>query len=342
MAHDEADIGRLKAAVPDIYRPRDAAGMLSNRFDFSVDLRSKSTALQGSDADPVGLANRLATASARELHNLSVGFVAGNGDRSGAGFLLTGAQVSAQIAQRTETQQRGRDDERFALNQADTALKAALDARLKALDAELGAIDTRLEEIRLRRIEITDSLDAMDDIEQLARDGKLDKNNEAHRRLAQKAGIDPDKLNAADIARIIAQRRGELDAEDGALDTEWNRKMKRRGQIVIERKGVADARGELENANTDEARLLAERRARSVLGAQELGEAASETRNQTAKVIAADAVGISAKSESQNRNAALDTDTFLTGSDDLNWSQSPSTSDGQRGSKPPPPTTPAP
>lgn len=300
MARDDAETGRPKAAIPDNFQPAPGTGSrLSNHF-LSVDSLRESTPLQGSEIDR--------TAQERDRHNRGAAFVAGDSDQAAPGFLLTGAQATARKSHMTVIEQRKRDDERFASDQ----MKAALDARLAALDAELLALDTRIGEIEQRRIAIGDNLEALDELVQIERSGqKIDPNNPEHARLLRKAGIDPDKADKATLAEIIARRRRELGLEDEALDAEWNAKMKRRGQVATEREAVAGARDEIERANTDEARILAERRAATMLGAQQIGEAASQTESRSAKIIAADAVAanerpdLRADSETYNRRAAL-------------------------------------
>ncbi|MEI9849880.1 MAG: hypothetical protein WDN24_02265 [Sphingomonas sp.] len=282
MAFHANDIARLKAGIPDSFQPRDASGALSQRF--------------------------------RDLQtfNMGLAFVSGADDPETAnpGFLLPGALLRAREAR---TEQKRKDEreksDRFSMAQA----KAALDRRIAALDAELAAIDRRLEEIRLRRAEIADKLDAMHDIEERRRSGKkFDGRDAADRRLLQAAGMSEEEANGDDYAAIIARRRADLSGEDDMLQTEWNAKMKRRGEVVIERAGAVAARGEIESASTEEARIMAERRAATVLGAQQLGEAASMTDYKDAKIVAADAVAgnerqdLRADSKAFNREAATD------------------------------------
>lgn len=301
MERDGAETGRLKAAIPDRYQPQpDAGGALPASF-HSVGAQSAPTPLQGSEIDR--------TTQERDRHNLGAVFVAGDPDQSAPSYMLTGAQALAKNSHIAMIEQRRREgDNRLAITQ----MQAALDARLAALDAELLALDARIGEIEQRRIEIGDNLEAIDELEQIERSGqKLDPNNPAHAALLRRAGIDPDEADKATVADIIARRRRDLAIEDGALGTEWDTKMKRRAQVARERVAVAAAKDEIENANTDEARILAERRAATILGAQQLGDAASQTENRTAKVIAADAVAanerpdLRAESEAYNRRAAL-------------------------------------
>ena len=271
MGFDPADIERIKAAVPADHRPSPhAGGQLSSAF-FQVDSLRESTALQGSEF---------------ERHQLGMAFL-DNGDDEAANpnFLLTGAQAKVR-AERIERQHRKeRDEQRQFL--AD--LHDVLDRRLAALNAELEAIDRRLEEIRQRREQIGETLEAMDEIARLKRTGKYDPTNPAHARLAEQAGLSSEDILRMDIAEL-AKRRADLSREDSDLDTEWNSRMKRRGEVVAERDDVAQAKKDIENADTEEARIKAERRAVSVLGAQQLGEAAYQTDMRHAKIIAADAV----------------------------------------------------
>ena len=271
MGFDPADIARIKAAVPNDYRPpHDAGGQLSSAF-FSVDSLRESTALQGNEV---------------ERHQLGMGFLANADDEAAnPNFLLTGAQARVR-AERIERQQRKEQDEQ---RQFLADLHEALDRRLAALNAELEAIDQRLEEIRLRREQIGETLEAIDEIARLKRMGKYDPNNPAHARLARQAGLSSDEVSRMDMAEL-AKRRADLSREDGDLDTEWNSRMKRRAVVVAERDDVIEAKKDIENADTEEARIKAERRAVSVLGAQQLGEAAYQTDMQRAKIVAADAV----------------------------------------------------
>lgn len=284
MAFDAKDIGRLRAAVPPAYQPpHHAAGALTIHFSSADSLR-ESAPMHGSEI------------AERERNNLGLAFIGRGITQSAPSFLLSGAQAVRTI-QINETEKRKRgDDIRFALDQA----KAALVARLAELDAELAAIDKRLEEIRQRRIVIADQLEALDDIEQIRRSGKkLDARNPAHRRLLEAAGISEYDANGDGYALVISQRRHALGNEDEALGTEHNSLLKYRGVVAYERQGVVGALDEIENADTEEARILAERRATITLGAQQLGEAAYQTDSDRAKLTAADAVAANEQSPSR-------------------------------------------
>ena len=286
MARDDADIDRAKSGVPEIHRPRHAAGALTNHFS-SVDSLRESTPLQGSEI------------AERERFNLGMGFIGRDSSETAPGFILSGAIAAARAVQITATEKRKNEDERFALGQ----MKQALEQRLAELDREIAAIDKRLEDIRQRRIVIADQMEALDDVERLRRSGKLDPNNPAHARLLRVAGISESEARGGDLATIIALRRQILGNEDDALGNEHNSLLKYRGVVAYERQGVVGALGEIENADTDEARILAERRAKTVLGSQQLGEAATQTTDCQARIVAADAVGVAQESERFNRNA---------------------------------------
>ena len=281
MALSARDIA-AKAAVPLQFQPSvDRAGALSRGFAAA------------------GLSDH-------DRYNLGVGFLgalADGIDSASPSFILPGPLAAIrerQIAHRIAEQ---RKDERFALDQ----MKAALDARIAELDRQLAEIDAALERIRLRRIEIGLSLEAIDEIDRLRRSGKkLDPNNAAHRRLLERSGLTAEQANGDDYRAQIAQRRRDLDVEDTTLETDSNRLLKRRGAVVAARGEALEAKGEIERSDTDEARLLAERRAATVLGARELGDAAYLSEDRGAKLLAAEAVATSAKSEAYARANVLD------------------------------------
>lgn len=291
MARD-AETDRLKSAIPDMYRPpRNAGGLLTSYFSSSVDLLRKSTALQGSEiAD-------------RDRFNLGMGFL-NKGDanpEATPSFILPGALAAARKLQIARHEEERHRDVRVALEQ----YRAALADRLAALNAELEALNREIDEIETRRTEIGASLEALDEIERLKRSGKLDPSNPAHAALLRTAGITPEEAKRDDLLDVIQRHRRDLDREDGTLETLWNAKVKRRDQVALERLDVIGAQQEIENADTDEARLLAERRAATVLGAQQLGEAALQTDSNRAKVIAADAVTDAEGSERRAVSANL-------------------------------------
>ncbi|QDX25735.1 hypothetical protein FPZ54_06685 [Sphingomonas suaedae] len=284
MALDAADIERLKAAVPADHRPpRDASGRLTNHFS-SLDSLRESNALQGSELD---------------RFNYGTAFV-GSSDEDAANpnFLLTGGHAIARAVQTERQEREKRKDSDFIFDQ----VRQQLAQRLADLRAELVAIDERLEQIRQRREQIGDELEALDELTRLKRSGKFDPNDPAHARLARNAKLTPEELAQMDVAALV-QRRQQLVKLDSDLDAEWNARMKRRGEVVTGIGQAEAAQKDIELADTDEARLLAERRAQTVLGAQQLGGAAYRTQSQPAKVIAADAVGIAAESEKYNRAA---------------------------------------
>lgn len=308
MAYGADDIERLKAAVPPQYRPSpEAGGQLPEIFrqnNAAMGTLRVPTTLKGRPGDilenhpspenPFGDLPR---------HQMGLAFMTGNSDPEAApGFMLTGAQMAMRTAALIEGEQRKRSEEsRFIMDQ----LRRQLDQRLAELDAELARIDERLDAIGQRRADIGESLEALDELETLQASGQLDPDNPAHAQLLRRAGITPEDARRKDAGDIIARRRGNLGREDDDLEREWNGKMKRRGEIIEERQSVIEARAEIENADTPEAVERAESRARSVLGAQQLGEAALQTQSHQAKVIAADAVA-----RNENEEVRADSQNF--------------------------------
>lgn len=306
MALGPEDIEKLKAAVPPRYQPLPETGgnlaALFHERNFDMGTLRVPTTHMGRPGDilenhpspenPFGDLPR---------HQMGLAFMTGSSDPEAApGFMLTGAQMAMRTAALIEGEQRKRSEEsRFIMDQ----LRRQLDQRLAELDSELARIDERLDVIGQRREEIGESLEALDELERLQASGQLDPENPAHAQLLRRAGITPEEARGKNAGDIIARRRGRLGREDDDLEREWNDKMKRRGEIVEERKAVIEARAEIENADTPEAMERAESRARTVLGAQQLGEAALQSESHQAKVIAADAVGVSATSEGYNRQA---------------------------------------
>ncbi|MEQ6335443.1 hypothetical protein [Sphingobium sp. MK2] len=296
MAFDASEIERLRAAVPDLHRPpRNAGGLLSHRFEAHVDPVHETGAARDSEL---------------ERHNLGMAFladVATNPDTANPNFRLAGGLAAVRAIDVEKRQREEQDAWEFALDQ----YRADLDRKLAALDAELAAIDKRLEEIRQRQEAIGEQMEALDELTRLKRSGKFDPNNPAHLRLARNAGLSPDEIARMDAADLTLRRQA-LDRENGNLEEEWNERMKRRGEIVKEREAVVEARAEIEHADTAEARILAERRAATVLGAQQLGEAAYQTHSTQAKQIAAEAVAgnetetVREDSQAYNRRATMD------------------------------------
>lgn len=297
MAFRDADIEVMKAAVPSQHRPRpDHFNLLSSSYYDAADaVASAAPASQSIEHDGASSADPLTDDHAREMAGLALA----DDPEASASFMLTGAQASMQT-NGEGNEQKKRERERTTHD----LLMDSLNRRLAQLDAELVQLDKRLDEIRQRRIELGDGMEALDELERLAANGQLDPNNPAHAALLRRAGIDPEKARREDMNDIIAQRRRDMGREDDALEGEWNVKMKRRGHVASEREKVRTARAEIESASTPEAMEKAELRAQTVLGSQQLGEAAYQTESQEAKEVAADAVGISAKSEDYNRNAA--------------------------------------
>lgn len=315
MAFDAGDIEKIRARVPANHQPPQAAGLLSNVFS-SVDSRGESTALQGNET---GAVDRAAHASEQQRFHLGMGLI-DDPHAAAPGFILPGA-LATLLADRTEKKEREeREEAEFAIDQ----MRRALDERLAKLNAELVAIDRRLDDIRARRAQIGEDMEALDELSRLERTGQLDPNNPAHARLLRRAGIKPEEARD-NLAALIAQRRQALNDEDDGLEQEANANMKRRAQVIRERDAVQEAKNEITQADSAEARMLAERRAATALGAQQLGEAAYQSGSHHAKMVASDAVGGSAKSEASNRRVAAQTDEFFAKSDDSGWDDTPAT-----------------
>lgn len=287
MAFDADDIRQLKAAIPDhLTPPHGLRGKLSDDFS-SVGSRSESTALQGS-------------LSALDRFNLGQACL-DQPDASGPSFQLTGAQAMARQTRQQQHDSHEAEEERSFVKR----VLAALDARLAALDAQLTQIDDRLEAIRKRRVEIGDTLEAMDKIERLKKSGRFDPDNKEHAALLRQAGLSADEVMGDDFAAVLARRRKALGDEDADLETDWNAKMKRRSAILAERDAVIDAKHDIETADSEEARLLAERRAQTLLGKQQLGTAAYDSARADARKVAADAIGSSEADAVQSNSVAL-------------------------------------
>lgn len=274
MAFDAKDIERLKAAIPDHHQPQaDAAGSLASVFS-SVDPRSGSTALQGSGLTEL------------DRYNYGSAYV-DNPDQGSPSFLLNGSQLTARQAKQQAQHNREQAEERSFVDR----VLAALDARLAALDARLFEIDNRLEAIRLRREAIGTEMEALDELEALKRSGKLDPNNPHHAELLRAAGITADEAMGDDFAATVTRRRQALNDEDDALEGETNARLLERGEVQALRNEAWAAKQDIENADSEEARVRAERRASSLLGVHELAGAAYETQDKQARNIAANAVG---------------------------------------------------
>ena len=249
--------------------------------------------------DPIGEVDRAHVLQTGGRFNLGLAFLQNPGGAANPSFTLHGAHaiVQAMLAEQQRQEQRKETD--FVRSQ----VQQALDQRLAALNAELTLIDTRLEEIRVRRIKIGEELEALDDIEALKREGKFDPANAAHAELARRAGLRPEEAAEISLSDLILRRQA-LTTEDGDLETERNERLKRREVVIAERQDVLTAQSEIERVDTEEARILAERRAETVLGAQQLGEAAYQTRSADAKQIAATAVGNAEVKERQQSSVA--------------------------------------
>ena len=263
MALNASDIGRLKAAVPTIYRPRDVAGTLADSFDNSASLRE------------------------REQFNLGMKFVSGDDQSQAPSFILSGSVATVRKAQLDKRNEERRRDERTTVQRA----LDALNERIAALDAEIATINEDLRRIAERRAAIAEQLTAIDDIEELRRKGiKLDPANPAHAKLLRASGLSASEINGDGYLAALLRKRVELSTEDGSLALDQDSKIKRRDQLTLERTEALGLRSELEGANTDEARILAGRRASTFLGRDQLSTAAYESNSAKVKLVAADAI----------------------------------------------------
>ncbi len=285
MALSQADIETIKSAVPEQLRPgADHARLLSSSFCDAADTHV-------SAAPASGGADFLTDDRKREL----AGQMFANNPEAATGFMLTGAQIAQQQRDERERQAK-RSGDQFVQNE----IEAALTRRLAELDAEIARIDKRLGEITLRRGKIADKLDAIDDINTLLASGQLDPNNPAHAALLRRAGYDTDDAKRDDFAYRVRKDRGDLSREDSALDGEAGELLKRRGDAVREKGDVNQALANLDAADTEETRIVAERHAQSLLAKQDLDE--------------------TPESDDAEPKA---TDEFYAKSDDLDWGDPP-------------------
>ncbi|MEJ7925999.1 hypothetical protein WG908_04415 [Sphingobium sp. AN641] len=292
MAFDATEIQRLKAAIPIDYRPRpQAAGQLTNDF-LAVDLLRKSTALEGTE---------------RDRHNLGMAYLnSPDADAAGPTFLLTGAQAVARNAQVIQSERAEHDITDFAFDQ----MRENLRRHIERLNAMLVDIDAAMKKIHTRRDEIGQELEALDELTRLKRSGKFDLNNPAHAQLARSAGLSPEELDRMSV-HDLRMRRRDLDREDGQLEDQWNKWLKLRKGIVKERDAAVEIEAELAAADTAEVRILAERRASSLLGVQQIAEVAYIAEDRSVKIRAADAVAsneqaaVRTESQTYNRDAVL-------------------------------------
>ncbi|QIG79455.1 coiled-coil domain-containing protein [Stakelama tenebrarum] len=320
MALSQSDIEELKAAVPPHMRPAAGAGAL---LPASFGLASAHDYDNGPPEQQNTVPAFVGPLSGPDTQKLIVEtvrqFDAGQID-------TTSLIIPANLGKLRATAEKRKRDQRSA----DLLLLDLLDRRLAELDAELAAIDGRLSEITRRRNEIGESMEALDELARLQARGEVDPNNRVHAALLRKAGISPDEAQGDGLSAAIVRRRHQLGGEDDALAAEWNEKMKRRGEVMRERQDVITARAEIENADTDEARIAAETRATTLIGAQQLGEAAYQSDNESAREIAADAVAATeeearrVESQQLNRDTATRADEFYKGGNDLDWIRGPS------------------
>lgn len=214
MARD-AELDRLKSAIPELYQPaQGAGGRLTNDFS-SVDSLRESTPLQGSEL---------------ERFNLGMGFLADaatDPDASNPNFLLTGSMAVARDAQIAQTEQHKRESERrFVIAQLREQIEARnrqIEENLKryaALERQDSALSQHLD--RLRRGEKAD----------LDTNGKLrDAEAEAAiREYEDRYGVTVDRNDADQIAVILQGIRDEKlrimrENEDLAADNERDRKL---------------------------------------------------------------------------------------------------------------------
>jgi TolA-binding protein len=305
MPIDSGDIERLKAAIPkDFQPPPTFRGRLTSYF-LSLDSRGASNLIPGSDIN------------ARDRLNLEMKFV-GSDDSQAPSFILSGAAATLAKRQIDKRNEDHRREERTAF----ARMMDALNARIDALQDELRDLNLRIAEIERRRADIGATFEALDEIKRRrARNEKLDPANEADRHLLEAAGLSETEANGDDYAATIAAHRRALDTEDGNLSTEWNSKMRRRGDVMNDLADAQAARNDLQTGDTEEARILAERRAETILGRRQLATATFETTGTSAKLVAADAVAGAEVTQRQTASQTLNRDAATQGPNEFFSSQ---------------------
>lgn len=167
------DIARIKARIPEDFRPsHDADGLLSNAF-FSAEL---------------------------ERHNLGMGFAQNGGDAASPNFILSGAQQNAMDAQLSGKEREKREADRrhvvtLIIGQIEERNRQIAEnlARMEELDAQETALRAHIE--RLQRGE---------DIELDAQGRLKDKDAEAAiREYEERYGVKVDRTDVAQLAIIL-------------------------------------------------------------------------------------------------------------------------------------------
>lgn len=204
-----------------------------------------------------------------ELHSQALATTLEEGES--AGIMLSGAQQQKRINDDAGNSRKRREREQRHL-----AMLDAIDAHIARLDARIAEITQELEQINERRIEIGDHLEALDELERLHENGKLDMRNAEHQRLMRKVGISPE-ASAADIAMLIDTERANLSREDDTLEQRGNDLIRERDILQAERDEALSVRNALENADAPEALAIAMQRADTVLSTSQLGLLASQT-----------------------------------------------------------------
>ena len=202
---------------------------------------------------------------------------------SAAPIILSGSQQAIKQHQLTETTRKKREREAHFVSVLDR-----LNQRLEELNALIDETNERLDQINDRQLEIGDQLEALDELDELSNTRQLDTNNPLHQRIMKRAGINPGSV--VDIAVLISEQRAALGQEHDDLEDESNTLIRRRDELEAERDQVLTVMDEIENADTPEARAIAEERAQNILDNSALTDLAAQTDDQDVKAMAANAV----------------------------------------------------
>lgn len=204
---------------------------------------------------------------------------------SDAPIILSGSQQAIKQHQLNETTRKKREREAHFVNVLDR-----LNQRLEELNLLIDEANERLEQINDRQLEIGDQLEALDELDELLNTGQLDTHNPIHQRIMKRAGISHE-VAATDIAVLISeQRTTALGQEHDDLEDENNTLIRRRNDLEAEREQVLTVMAEIENADTPEAREIAEERAQNILDNSKLTDLAAQTDDQDVKAMPANAV----------------------------------------------------
>ena len=176
-----------------------------------------------------------------DLHDLH----AGSGYRSRV--------VNGQENEKSARQRKKQQDNSFTYQ----LLQQQLQQQLDVIDAEISRIDARVADIDKQLDEIDDAKLAMDELEELQTNGKLDPNNPRHAALLRRAEIDPDEVEEDNLDVLLVQRRQELEQQEQALTSERDKLLEDRQQLQTTRDKLAEAKDKLD-ANPDSPAALAE------------------------------------------------------------------------------------